>query len=69
MTSRRVALVTTANFYVGPDTARILARRGHDLVVGDADPDLVTELESYGATVVNVDGGSRARTEIGRAHV
>lgn len=63
MSERRVALVTTANFYVGPDTARILARRGHDLVVGDADSELVTELESYGATVVNVEGGSKARDE------
>lgn len=62
MSSRRVALVTSANFYVGPDIARILARRGHDLIVGDADAELVAELESYGAEVLNVEGGSRAKS-------
>ena len=33
MTDRRVALVNEAGGYVGPDLARQLARRGHDLVV------------------------------------
>ena len=56
MTDRRVALVNEAGGYVGPDLARQLARRGHDLVVGNASADLVGELEELGARVVNVDG-------------
>ena len=54
--SRRVALVNEAGGYVGPDVARELARRGHDLVLGNASPALVAELESLGATVEVVDG-------------
>jgi len=53
---RRVALVTDASFYVGPDLARLLAARGHDLVVGDPLPGLVDELERHGAAVAVVDG-------------
>lgn len=53
---RRVALVANASFYVGPPLARVLAERGHDLVVGDPAPGLVEELESSGATVVAVEG-------------
>lgn len=53
---RRVALVANTSFYVGPPLARVLADRGHDLVVGDPAPGLVDELESAGATVVAVDG-------------
>ncbi len=49
--SRRVALVANANFYIGPPLARLLAQRGHDLVVGDPQPALVDELESAGACV------------------
>jgi len=48
---RRVALVANGDFYVGPSLARILAERGHDLVLGDPSPELVTELESLGASV------------------
>ena len=55
-TERRVALVTDAAHYVGPHLARLLASRGHDLVLGDPGPDLVTELEATGATVVAVEG-------------
>ena len=54
--TRRVALVADAAFYVGPDLARQFASRGHDLVLGDASSELVRELESHGATVVNVAG-------------
>jgi 3-oxoacyl-[acyl-carrier protein] reductase len=54
--SRRVAIVSDAAFYVGPNLAKLLARRGHDVVVGDASADLVKELESTGATVLNVEG-------------
>jgi NAD(P)-dependent dehydrogenase (short-subunit alcohol dehydrogenase family) len=55
---RRVALVNAAGTYVGPALCRILASRGHDLVVGDPAPGLVAELEAAGATVVDVERGS-----------
>jgi 3-oxoacyl-[acyl-carrier protein] reductase len=55
-THRRVALVADAAFYVGPDLAREFARRGHDLVLGDAASGLVDELKEAGATVVDVVG-------------
>jgi len=55
-TERRVALVTDAAHYVGPHLARLLATRGHDLVLGDPGPDLVAELESAGAVVEAVEG-------------
>ncbi len=32
--SRRVALITPAGGYVGPDLARVLAADQHDLVLG-----------------------------------
>lgn len=54
--SRRVALIADAGFYVGPELARALAARDHDLVLGDAPADLVAELEGAGSTVVNVEG-------------
>jgi 3-oxoacyl-[acyl-carrier protein] reductase len=53
---RRVALVTDARHYVGPEVARLLAQRGHDLVLGDPEPALVSELESLGSSVAAVDG-------------
>jgi NAD(P)-dependent dehydrogenase (short-subunit alcohol dehydrogenase family) len=55
-TGRRVALVTDAAHYVGPDLARLLAARDHDLVLGDPSPELVAELESAGVTVEAVEG-------------
>ncbi len=54
--SRRVAVVADAGFYVGPPIARLLAARGHDLVVGNPAAGLVEELEALGATVHIVDG-------------
>jgi 3-oxoacyl-[acyl-carrier protein] reductase len=51
-----VALVADAGFYVGPPIARLLAARGHDLVVGNPAEGLVDELESLGAAVHVVDG-------------
>ena len=54
--SRRVALVSDAADYVGPHLARLLARRGHDLVVGDPAPGLVADLEDIGAAVEVVTG-------------
>ncbi len=53
---RRVALVANADFYVGPPLARLLAARGHDLVVGDPEAGLVDELEALGAVVEVVTG-------------
>lgn len=55
MTARRVAIVSDAASYVGPNLARVLAARGHDLVVGDPADGLVAELEALGAQVVVVD--------------
>lgn len=55
---RRVALIAGAGFYVGPPLAQLLAARGHDLVLGDPDPGLVTELEA-GGTGVEVVTGTR----------
>jgi NAD(P)-dependent dehydrogenase (short-subunit alcohol dehydrogenase family) len=48
---RRVALLTDAESYVGPALARVLASRGHDLVLGSAAPGLADELGSLGAAV------------------
>jgi 3-oxoacyl-[acyl-carrier protein] reductase len=53
---RRVAVVSDAAMYVGPDLAKALADRGHDLVVGDPAEGLVAELEARGASVATVEG-------------
>lgn len=45
-----------AGFYVGPPIARLLAARGHDLVLGNPAPGLVEELTALGATVATVEG-------------
>lgn len=55
MTDRRVAIVADAGFYVGPALSRLLAERGHDLVLGDPSPELVDEL-SAGVDVEVVEG-------------
>ena len=55
---RRVALVADAAHYVGPALARMLAARGHDLVLGDPTPELVAELEATGVSVEAVTGVS-----------
>jgi 3-oxoacyl-[acyl-carrier protein] reductase len=49
--TRRVALIADASSYVGPALARLLAAKGHDLVLGDPSPELVAELGASGATV------------------
>ena len=54
--SRPVAIVANASFYVGPDLARMLARRGFDLVIGDPGVDLASELADLGAETWVVDG-------------
>lgn len=53
---RRVALVANTSVYVGPPMARLLAERGHDLVVGDPQDGLVDELSARGAAVEVVEG-------------
>jgi 3-oxoacyl-[acyl-carrier protein] reductase len=53
---RRIALIAGAGWYVGPPLARLLAARGHDLVLGDPEPDLVDELVASGAQVEVVAG-------------
>jgi 3-oxoacyl-[acyl-carrier protein] reductase len=53
---RPVAIVANASFYVGPDLARMLARRGFDLVLGDPTTDLPAELSDLGADSWTVDG-------------
>lgn len=53
---RRVAVIGEAHAYSGPALARVMAARGHDLVLGDASPGLVDELTSTGARVVDVTG-------------
>ena len=55
---RRVALVGDAAHYVGPALARMLAARGHDLVLGDPTAELVAELEATGVAVEAVAGVS-----------
>ena len=54
--SRPVALVNDASFYVGPELSRSLAARGFDLVVGDPADGLVEELERAGANVAVASG-------------
>jgi 3-oxoacyl-[acyl-carrier protein] reductase len=54
--ARRVALVADASSYVGPAIARLLAARGHDLVIGDPAEGLVEELAAAGAQVEVVAG-------------
>jgi 3-oxoacyl-[acyl-carrier protein] reductase len=54
--SRRVAIIVPGHTYVGPSLARLLADRGHDLVIGEAPADLVADLEARGAAVTAVPG-------------
>jgi NAD(P)-dependent dehydrogenase (short-subunit alcohol dehydrogenase family) len=54
--TRRVALIADASSYVGPALARLLADRGHDLVLGEPAADLVDELSGVGAAVEAVTG-------------
>lgn len=54
--TRRVALISDGAGYVGPQLSRVLADRGHDLVIGDPTPGLSEELAGLGATVERVEG-------------
>lgn len=58
MSSRPVAVIADARFYVGPELCRHLAARGFDLVVGDPTDALVEEIRSHGVQIVPVPGGS-----------
>lgn len=53
---RRVAMVNDASGYVGPHLCRLLAARGHDLVIGDPEAGLVDALAALGAAVEVVEG-------------
>src|SRR3954452_16876868 len=53
--TRRIAIVSDAAGYVGPNLARLLAS-DHDLVLGDPAPGLADELSAMGATVEIVEG-------------
>ncbi len=57
---RRVALIASCSFFVGPALARLLADRGHDLVIGDPEEGLVADLEQRGAAVEVVTGVAAA---------
>ena len=62
--AKRVAIVSDAAGYVGPHLSRLLAARGHDLVVGDPEAGLVDELAALGAQVEVVDSvGDLAQPE------
>jgi 3-oxoacyl-[acyl-carrier protein] reductase len=52
----RVALVADAGFYVGPPLARLLAARGHRLVLGDPSDELLGELTRDGVEVEALAG-------------
>ena len=54
--TRRIAVVSNGAGYVGPNLSRLLAQRGHDLVIGDASDELVDELTQLGAAVEVVKG-------------
>jgi 3-oxoacyl-[acyl-carrier protein] reductase len=56
MPARRVAVVSDADGYVGPNLARLLAARDHDLVLGDPEEGLVAQLEAADAAVEVVTG-------------
>ena len=51
MNDRRVAIIATAGFYVGPELALRLAADGHDLVLGAPAEGLVERCEAAGARV------------------
>ena len=52
---RRVAIINDGSFYVGPPMARMLAARGHDLVIGDPVEGLIEELQGIGVRAVGVN--------------
>ena len=53
---RPVAVIGEANSYSGPALALEMARRGFDLVLGDASSGLVEQVNALGAAAVDVTG-------------
>jgi len=53
---RRVAIVSDASGYVGPELCRVLAGRDHDLVLGDPSEELIADLGGLGAALEVVRG-------------
>ena len=51
MSERRVALIAPAGSYVGPELARLLARRNYDLVLASPASGLAEELRGLGCAV------------------
>ena len=49
-------MVADAGFYVGPALSRLLAARGHDLVLGDPADGLEAELQEHGVQIESVAG-------------
>lgn len=62
MTQRRVALIAPGGAYVGPELARLLARRSFDLVLASPVAGLVDELGQLGARVVSVGNPETGET-------
>jgi 3-oxoacyl-[acyl-carrier protein] reductase len=54
--ARRVAVITDCEVHLGPDLALEMARRDHDLVLGQARSGLVEQVRALGSRVVAVDG-------------
>jgi NAD(P)-dependent dehydrogenase (short-subunit alcohol dehydrogenase family) len=54
--SRRVAIISNASLFVGPALAIEMARRGHDLVLGDPGDGVVDAATQAGAAVEVVTG-------------
>ena len=54
--SRRVAIIADANTHLGPDLARTLAARDHDLVLSEPAEGLVDEVVAAGAGVEALTG-------------
>lgn len=54
--ARRVAIIGEANSYSGPALALEMARRNHDVVLGDPLPGLIEQCRALGVNAVAVDG-------------
>jgi NAD(P)-dependent dehydrogenase (short-subunit alcohol dehydrogenase family) len=58
MSARRVALITGADDYVGPELAKSMATRGYDLVLANASETLLRECTSLGAHTISINDAS-----------
>ena len=66
MAERRVALIAPAGTYVGPSLARLLAARGHDLVLASPSAGLAESLRADGLRVEVVGGEDDGTPSMGR---